>query len=136
MSDEIQKAQQMALELKIHEVINNIITKAGTMPNATEAEWEGCKLASSSFGVTLLSITMSNGIILYKAKIAFDDIEVTDFRYGSWVEKLKAYSEQITADKKRAETEKAEQEKKAKLAPFAAISDEEFEQVAGEDLPF
>ena len=78
MSDEIKKAQQMALELKIHEVINNIITKAGTMPNATEAEWEGCKLASFSFGVTMLSITMSNGMVLYKAKIGFDDIEITD----------------------------------------------------------
>ena len=129
MSDEIKKAQQMALELKIHEVINNIITKAGTMPNATKAEWEGCKLASFSFGVTMLSITMSNGMVLYKAKIGFDDIEITDFRYGSWVEKLKAYSEKITADKKSGETEQTEQEKQAKLAPFAEISDEEFEKM-------
>ena len=44
MSDEIQKAQQMALELKVNEIIENVVTKAGIMPNATKAEWEGCQL--------------------------------------------------------------------------------------------
>lgn len=136
MSDEIKKMQQMAFELKIHEIITNIVTKAGTMPNATKAEWERCKLDSEGqsryMGGKHFSITMPNGIVLYKADIfgdTIDSTDVTDFRYGSWVEKLKAYSEQITAEKRRLEAEKAEQEKKAKLAPFSVISDEEFEKM-------
>ena len=140
MSDEIQKAQQMALKLKVNEIIENVVTKAGNMPNATKAEWEGCQLCfeQKEFS-TDVSVVMPNGLTIYKAEVGgFGNVNVvTDFRYGSWVEKLKAYSEQITAEKQRAEVEKAAQEKKAKLAPFAEISDDEFEKATvDKDLPF
>ena len=99
MSDEIQKAQQIAIDLKVHELIKNVITKANTTPNLIESEWEGCHLDMTR-GV--FSITMPNGVVLYKATLGFfevargvSDVNVTDFRYGTWVEKLKSYSEQI-----------------------------------------
>ena len=138
MSDEIQKAQQMALKLKVNEIIENVVTKAGTMPNATKAEWEGCQLCfeQKEFS-TDVSVVMPNGLTIYKAEVGGLSNVVTDFRYGSWVEKLKTYSEQITAEKQRAEVEKAAQEKKAKLAPFAEISDDEFEKaIVDKALPF
>ena len=129
MSDEIQKAQQMALELRVNEIIENVVTKAGAMPNATKAEWEGCQLCLEQKDFSKdVSVVMPNGLTIYKAEVGGFGNVVTDFRYGSWVEKLKAYSEQITAEKQRTEAEKAEQEKRAKLAPFAEISDDEFEK--------
>ena len=75
-----------------------------------------------------VSVVMPNGLTIYKAEVGgFGNVNVvTDFRYGSWVEKLKAYSEQITAEKKQIETEKSEQEQRAKLSPFSVISDDEF----------
>ena len=110
MSDEIKKAQKIALDLQIHEIIKNIVTKAGAMPSATKAEWEGCQLEVAT-GTGALSITMPNGTVLYKAINYLlignaRGVEISDFRYGTWVEKLKAYSEQITAEKRRAEAEK------------------------------
>jgi hypothetical protein len=127
MLDEIQKAQQMAIELKIHETIENVVTNAGAAPDATELQWEGCQICLENEGFfKVFSIVMSNGLCLYKGQLSLGNITITNFRYGSWVEKLKAYSEQITAEKKQIETEKSEQEQRAKLSPFSVISDDEF----------
>lgn len=124
MSDEIKKAQQMAIDLEIDKVIENIVTKAGSMPEATLGQWEGCQLVVEhqlEKSCKNFSIVMPNGLILYKAqRDNRGALAVTDFRYGSWVEKIKAYSKQMN------------------LSSFAEISDDEFDKVTSQykDLPF
>ena len=122
MLDEIKKAQQMAIDLKLEAIVENIVTNAGRMPNATKAEWEGCQLViehkPSNAGESF-SIVMPNGLVLYKAqRDNWGEVTVTDFRYGSWVQKIKAHSEQIN------------------LSPFSAISDDEFEASKVDNLLF
>lgn len=158
MSDEIKKAQEeaqrMAQKLGIYEMLRNVATNGKNIEDSCEVDWNNCKIkfkerqkaggtlggsiseiiqmnknASSDIFVT--SITMPNGAFLYRSMD--DGKHVTHFRYGSWVEKLTLLSEQITATNERAKAEKAEQEKKAKLAPFAVISDDEFEEIMKSD---
>ena len=64
-------------------------------------------------------ITMPNGTILYRA--LEEGEEVTDFRYGAWVERLKAYSEQITATKQQEADAKQKQDRDVQLKPFSQI---------------
>jgi hypothetical protein len=151
MSDEIKKAQEeaqrMAQELGIYEILRNVATGGQNTQNSCEVDWSGCTIkfkerqkaggtladsistiignTNAASDILVTSIIMLSGTILYRSMD--DGKHVTHFRYGSWVEKLKLFSEQITATNERAKAEKAEQEKKAKLAPFAAISDDEFE---------
>jgi hypothetical protein len=165
MSDEIKKAQaeaqQMAKELGIYEMVRNIVTNGSKHSQASESKWGNCLIkyrvrddnaasfvdavasifeeVSSPDERTVTSLTMPNGTILYRSyETKVGGQIISDFRYGSWVEKLKADSEKITAEKRRAEAEKAEQEKRAKLSPFSAISDDEFEDAMSldKDLPF
>ena len=61
---------------------------------------------SSAFTEQIVtSIAMPDGTILYRSVEvqSTGGQKVLDFRYGSWVEKLKTDSEKITADKQRAE---------------------------------
>ncbi len=96
---EVIEAQQMAIDLELEKIIENIVTNAGIVPDATKAEWEGCQLTiehKPSDPSDNFSIVMSNGQTLYKAKRNnWNDVTVTDFRYGAWVERIKAYSEQL-----------------------------------------
>ena len=144
MSDEIQKAQveaqRMAQELGIYEIVRNVALGGGEMYVPAEVEWQGCRVIfDEAIGQQQLQqqqgkrffegtcVVLPNDTLLYQA--LQKGREVKTFRYGSWVEKLKAYSEQITLKKQQAAAEKAEQERQAKLAPFAEISDDEFEKV-------
>ncbi len=138
MSDEIKKIQEQAIELGIYQIVRNIVTNGDNKSEAVESEWQNCKLKlrveenNRPFGSSefVTSVVMPNGLTLYRVKEdSAGALIVTHFRYGSWVEKIQAHSEQITATNERIKAEKAEQEKQAKLSPFSAISDDEFEKV-------
>ncbi|HMU88259.1 MAG TPA: hypothetical protein PKC11_11635 [Agitococcus sp.] len=152
-----EEAQKMAQELGIYEIVRNVVnctSNTSLTSKLTEARWGGCRLIleecrqyqSQQFEQKLqqilqeqqhgvfkvniaegTSIVMENGMILYHA--LFGGELVTTFRYGSWIEKLELYSEQVSAEKARADAEKAEQERQVKLASFAPISDDEFEKM-------
>ncbi len=126
MSDEIKKVQEQSQQLGMYEIVRAIALGGTKIENGCEITWENCRIIWSAKSDSPTMVVMPNKTVLY---CAFDAGQrVTTFRYGSWVEKLKAYSEQITAEKQRAEAEKAEQEERAKLSPFSAISDDEFER--------
>ena len=60
-----------------------------------------------------------NGTLLYQAFQKGQDVKT--FRYGAWIERIKAYSEQITLEKEQAAYAKAQQERVEKLKPFTQI---------------
>ena len=133
MSDEIKKAAEQAKNLGIYEVVRNIASNGKNTDEACDATWENCivvfecqdgkplqKHAASdvmAFAIPRLfspstsetNIKMPDGTVLYRA--LRNGQEVTDFRYGAWVERIKAYSEQITVEIIRAHEAKVQQER-------------------------
>jgi hypothetical protein len=105
MSDEIKSAQKQATELGIYEMLQNLATKGKDKAVFYETTWEGCQI---KFRETMqpfaekravaTSIVMPDGLILFRCEESVSDgtKNITDFRYGAWVERIKAYSEQET----------------------------------------
>ncbi len=130
MSDEIKKVQEKAIELGIYQVVQNIASKGKGGKEFCEATWESCNikfrekqtLANGRFSVS--SITMPDGVVLYRCEewIARKaEQRVTDFRNGVWVERIKAYSEQITLEKQQAAEARAQKKQENALKPFSGI---------------
>lgn len=130
---EIVEATMKASELGIYDIVRNIATQGGNTDSPCEAEWEGCRLVLNqkqlvnNVQTTVTSITMPNGTLLYRGEesavtsIFGGGLLVTDFRYGAWVDRIKVYSDQITAKKQQEAEAKAQQEHEAKLKPFSQI---------------
>ncbi len=144
MSDEIAKAAEQAKNLGIYEIVRNIASNGKNTDKACDSTWEGCivvfecqngepksNLASASGIATHVRwfaaadlvfetrITMPDGTILYRALKKGQ--EVTDFRYGAWVDRIKTYSEQITLERQQAAEERAKKKQEAALKPFTKI---------------
>ena len=130
MSDEIKKVQEKAIELGIYQVVQNIASKGKGGKEFCEATWESCNikfrekqtLVNGRFYVS--SITMPDGVVLYRCEewIARKaEQRVTDFRNGVWVERIKAYSEQITLEKQQAAEARAQKKQENALKPFSGI---------------
>ena len=128
---EVIEAQQRAIDLGIYDIVCNIVKNS---KNAESILWEGCTIiferhkdSSSWGGLGVIgsdsdietTITMPDGTVLYNA--SEKGKMVTSFRYGGWVERIKAYSEQLTTEKRRADEAKAQQEREGKLKPFSGI---------------
>ena len=122
--------QEKAIELGIYQVVQNIASKGKGGKEFCEATWESCNikfrekqtLANGRFSVS--SITMPDGVVLYRCEewIARKaEQRVTDFRNGVWVERIKAYSEQITLEKQQAAEARAQKKQENALKPFSGI---------------
>ena len=122
MSDEIKKAQEQAESLGIYEIVRNIATNGGEIVSegTLHCEWEGCRITFKAqvhgqgmaawFTSIVTCIVMPDETILYSSVAAAEGKQsITDFRYGSWVERIKAYSEQITARKQQEAEMKTQQ---------------------------
>ena len=139
MSDEIKKAAEQAKSLGIYEIVRNIASNGKNTDEACDSVWENCIVVfecqhgkalqksdlTASFSAFVIpttcetNIKMPDGTVLYRARRKGQ--EVTDFRYGAWVDRITAYSEKITAEKNRADQEKAQKKQNAKLKPFSGI---------------
>jgi len=62
---------------------------------------------------------MPDGTVLYRS--FGDNRVVTVFRYGAWVERMKAYSEQITLERRQIAEAKAQKKQEDALKPFSGI---------------
>ena len=131
---EVLEATKKASELGIYDIVRNIAMQGSNTDNPCEAVWEGCRLALNQSQVVnniqtkVTSITMSNETLLYRGEesavasiFGGGLLLVTDFRYGAWVDRIKTYSDQITAQKQQEATSKAQQEQEKKLKPFSGI---------------
>lgn len=120
---EVIEAQKRAKELGIYEIVRNVANKGGKSKKNAMTEWEGCNVIYEQESTATQQggtrVVMPDGTTLYSALENGQRVSV--FRYGAWVERLKAYSEQLTAEKKRADEAKAQQERENKLKPFTQI---------------
>lgn len=130
MSDEIRKVQEKALELGIYKIVQNISSKGKGGTDFCEATWEGCSIKFRERKIlgggrsAVSSIIMPDGTILYRCEesaFAKKAQKVTDFRHGSWVERIKAYSEQITLERQQAAEARAQKKQESALKPFTEI---------------
>ena len=138
MSDEIKKAAEQAKILGIYETVRNIASSGKNADEACDSVWESCIVVfecpngepltktKSPVRTTVVrkvvfetKITMPNGTILYRALNKGQVI--TDFRYGAWVERITAYSEQVTIEMQRKAESKVQIESEAKLKPFSGV---------------
>ena len=134
MSDEIQKVQEIALELGIYKIVQNVASKGKGGTDFCESTWEGCsvkfreKKTLTNGRFLISSITMPDGVVLYRYEepiMAMKPIKglqrVTNFRNGSWVERIKAYSEKITLERQEAAEARAQKKQESALKPFTGI---------------
>ena len=141
MSDEIKKAAEQAKTLGIYEIVRNIASNGKNTDEACDSTWEKCVVVfecpngepvpksspirkigtiwGAPESVFETKITMPDGTILYRALKKGQ--EVTDFRYGAWIERIKSYSDQITVERQRRLEAKAKNEQDKKLKPFSGI---------------
>ena len=91
-------------------------------------QWEGCNLIYEQESTATKQggtrVVMSDGTTLYSSLENGQLVSV--FRNGAWVERIKAYSEQLTTEKKRADEMKAQQEREGKMKPFSDIDFQSF----------
>ena len=145
-TSEILKAQQKAEELGIYKIIHNITCAGENTLDFKQGEWESCILkykspepsklknsdASSIFSMTnalmndtnpyAASISMPDGTLLYRSEGRTADSQtVTDFRVGKWIERITAYSNELTAKRKQEEEDRINQINQEKLKPFNDI---------------
>lgn len=64
-----------------------------------------------------IKITMQDGTVIYELEKG----EVKAFRKGKWVERLKAYADELDAEQQQAQKAAAEQARQAQLKPFSDI---------------
>lgn len=64
-----------------------------------------------------IKITMQDGTVIYELKKG----KVKAFRNGKWVERLKAYADELDAEHQQTQKAAAEQARQAKLKPFSDI---------------
>ena len=103
---EAQNALEQVKGSDMWDILCNIVK------NKEQIEWEGCKIvAYSQKGL----VSMPDGTVLYSSSDCGSTIH--SFRYGKWVERIKAYSEQITAH----EQQEKEAEERKKPKPFSPI---------------
>ena len=109
---EIVEAQKQAKELGIYEIVRNVANKGGTPKKNAMTEWEGCNVIYEQESTVAKQggtrVVMSDGTTLYSALEKGQRVSV--FRNGAWVERIRIYSEQLTAEKKRVDETKAQQE--------------------------
>lgn len=132
-----------ALELGIEELVRNVVHQGGDSKEHAEAVWEGCRLifadrpSTSVFaahkvarlafrGDTIepdhevgTSIIMPDGTFLYNAVL--EGVHVTAFREGPWVERLTAYSKQLTEQRLQREREDEQKRLEEQRKPFQNI---------------
>ena len=129
MSDEIKKSQERAKELGIYEILRNLATQGKNTQEPCEVEWESCKIKFRKLEIAngrlfVTSIKMPDGVVLYRCEECIArkaEQRVTDFRNGVWVERIKAYSEQITLEKQQAAEARAQKKQENALKPFSGI---------------
>lgn len=130
---DIEEIQKKGEEIKIHDVIQNIVNLGNPNQNLSgSAEWEACTInyqpvtrsleANKSI---LAKITMSDGTILYESLLKSDSVSkfryTETFRFGKWVDRLVQYSEELT-EKYLAEVKKKKLEEKIeKMKPFTEV---------------
>ena len=134
-----------AQELGIEELVRNIVHQGSDSKTHAEARWEGCRLIfaarSSTGGGTFsahraaimslrgettepdhevgTSIIMPDGTFLYNA--ALDGVHVKALREGPWVERLTAYSKQLTEQRLQREREDEQKRLEEQRKPFQNI---------------
>ena len=133
MSDEVKKIQETALELGIYKIVQGIATKGKGGTDFCEATWEGCsikfreKKTLKNGRLLVSSITMPDGVVLYRCEEPILIVKgaklqrVTNFRNGAWVERIKAYSEQLTLERQQAAEARAQKKQESALKPFTEI---------------
>lgn len=133
---EIRKVQEHAEQLDIFGILYNIICdaqQASLVHGQTRAkEWENCILSlkledfkyttSKPSGLAYtINMTMPNGTVLFNAQKHDGKCYISDFRFGKWVERITAYSQEVTVQYQKAQQEKITKEKAEKLKPFSEI---------------
>ncbi len=111
--------------------MRNLATQGKNTQEPCEVEWESCKIKFRKLEIAngrlfVTSIKMPDGVVLYRCEERGilrkeQQIQVTDFRYGAWVERIKAYSEQITLERQRAAEARAQKKQENALKPFSGI---------------
>ncbi|MCU4581045.1 hypothetical protein KTJ32_08585 [Acinetobacter gyllenbergii] len=130
---EIRKKQTHAEQLKIYEIIRNITCGGANLTlqggQARTTEWENCTLSFNKYenfkhhsgNYPTASITMADGTIIFRSQTINEKLYVTDFRFGKWVERITAYSQEVTEQYQKNQQDKIAQEKAEKLKPFSEI---------------
>lgn len=135
--------QKFDPESNIKELIRNIVHQGGDSTASADAEWEGCLLffrsttisrimhQSSNIGsifsdlnsmhAITTRITMSDGTCLYDLQEAMKGTKLNVFRHGPWVERLTAYSKQLTEERFKQERDEEKRLLAEKKKPFQSI---------------
>ena len=138
---EVTEAQQRAIDLGIYEIVRNVALQVEQQQQQQqqqqhEVEWEGCRVIFKDetqqqqeqqqqqqqrekpfFEGTC--VVHPNGTLLYQAFKQGKDVKT--FRYGAWVERITAYSEQVTIEMQRKAESKVQKEREAKMKPFSGV---------------
>ena len=125
IDNKIEESKQKAIELGIFELVQDVVQNtpypdaegrgsglAGMFSSDRTIKWEGCAIRYWSSGFALSSrsggtIEKSDGTDLFSASQEhFRDVEVHNFRFGAWVERLRIHAEQLVKAKELAEKQK------------------------------
>ena len=139
IDNKIEDSKQKAIKLGIFQLMQDVVQNTPD-PDAEKSsgfggmfsfdrtiEWEGCEIRYWSSGLFPKTrsggtITKSDGTVLFHG---CDEIgsrgEVVSFRFGAWVERLKAHVKQLKKSKELAEKQQAESEDAEKIEPFGDV---------------
>ena len=130
-TENIDKIRQQAKELGIYKIIRNIANNGDNTMTSGSSEWEHCSIKCNilekptenySSRPWTTSITMPDGTILYRSEgDKADNQTVTHFRFGKWVERITAYSNELTVQRELERREKLAQKQAELLKPFSEI---------------
>lgn len=95
-------------------------------PKSSSLNYMSKMLVSSSgtlshIPVPTIIMTMPDGTTLFRGQKHDGEYYISDFRFGKWVERITAYSEEVTTEYEKTKQEKAEKKRAEELKPFSEI---------------
>lgn len=139
---DIKKNQQIVEDLRLHEVIKNIVNGGNPeSDNAGSVQWESCEIiyeplleTSILKGAMLGKIKILDGDVLYESfsckntqgrmwsLMLGDNCRYTkQFRMGKWVDRILKYSEEVSRKYLEDLKNKELEDRKEKMKPFSEI---------------
>ena len=144
----IEDARLQAKQLGIYRIVKTIATQGKHHKEPSQVKWEDCTLKylmleptqikadptgflkglRSFFSrmtaprVSVTSIIMSDGTVLYRSEGRSEEFQViTDFRMGHWVERITAYSQEISTKQHQQSIEMVKALNQKRLEAFSKI---------------